>query len=183
MTDPILVHDPEGLSAIIVDRSSNGTLLRLRSSDGREAWIDPGLVDGDRVSVSIGALLESAATISLVEERLVVGKRVEDTGVVRVHKDVVEWPETVRLDTVRETVEVERVAVGRVVEGPIGVRYEGEVTIVPVLEERLVVEKRLVLVEEIWITRKRETTTEERTFTLRKEHVTVERDAPDTSGK
>ncbi|MCA1628121.1 MAG: YsnF/AvaK domain-containing protein, partial [Acidobacteria bacterium] len=48
----------------------------------------------------------------------------------------------------KEAVEVERVIINREVDAPVPVRYEGETMIVPVLEEMLVVEKRLVLKEE-----------------------------------
>ena len=182
MTESTRVRDPQGREATLAERSANGTLLLLRADDGREAWIDPTLVEGDRLGLSIDSLLESA-TLKVVEERLVVGRRVEDTGVVRIRKEVVERPETVRLDTVRETVEVERVPVGRVVDGPPEVRYEGEVTIVPVLEERTFLETRLVLVEEIRITRRRVTTSEDRTVVLRQERAVVERDAPQQQGQ
>ena len=48
-------------------------------------------------------------------------------------------------------------------------------TIVPVLEEMLVVEKRLLLKEEIHLRRKVETETFEAPVTLRKQRVEVER--------
>ena len=178
MTEPFRVRDPDGREATITSRSPYDALLLLRADDGREAWIDPGLVQGERLAAPLESLLKEGGTIPVVEERLVVGARLEETGVVRVRKETVERPETVRLDTVRETVEVERVPVGRVVEAPPVVRQEGDVTIVPVLEERTFVETRLVLVEEIRITLRRETTTEERTVILRRDEVTVERDAP-----
>ena len=58
-----------------------------------------------------------------------------------------------------EEVEVERVAIDRWVDQMAEVREEGEVTIIPVHAEVLVVEKRLKLVEEIHVRRRR---TEER---------------------
>ena len=78
----------------------------------------------------------------------------------------------------RETVEVDRVAVGRYVDGPEAPRQEGDTLVVPVFEEVLVVEKRLVLKEEIRITRRRvsETAAPQR-VTLRSEEIVVERDA------
>jgi stress response protein YsnF len=59
-------------------------------------------------------------------------------------------------------------------------RYEGETLVVPVLEEVLVTEKRLVLVEEIRITRVRDTHRQPQTVTLRKDHIEIERLEPDT---
>ena len=82
-------------------------------------------------------------------------------------------PETLRSDAVGVT----RVPVDRViVEGdPVPtVRTEAGVTVIPILEEILVVEKRLVLKEEVHI---RRTTSDEEVevpVTLRKQHAVVE---------
>jgi stress response protein YsnF len=54
-----------------------------------------------------------------------------------------------------EEADIRRVAVNRIVSEVPQSRQEGEVTIVPVVEEVLVVEKRLLLKEEIHIARKR----------------------------
>jgi stress response protein YsnF len=55
------------------------------------------------------------------------------------------------------------------------VRLEGNTTIIPVVEEVVVVEKRLILVEEIHITRDSTVRTEEIPVLLRKEHAAIER--------
>jgi stress response protein YsnF len=52
----------------------------------------------------------------------------------------------------KEEINVERVAVNRPVDTPPAIRREGNVTIVPLVEEVLVVEKRLILREEVRIT-------------------------------
>ena len=114
----------------------------------------------------------------LNEERLIVDKRVEETGVVRLHKRTTEREETVRFENAHETVSVETVPIGRIVDGPSEVRQEGDTTVVPIYEEVLVVEKRLMLREEVRITRIRTIVPEERTVTLRKEEAVVERDGP-----
>jgi stress response protein YsnF len=72
-----------------------------------------------------------------------------------------------------DTVEVKRVAVNRIIDGPVPVREEGNVTIIPVFEEVLVVEKRLMLKEEIHLVRQQLATRERQTFALRKEEVHV----------
>jgi stress response protein YsnF len=56
------------------------------------------------------------------------------------------------------------------------VRVEGATTIIPVIEEQLVVEKRLVLVEEIHIIRRSETQVEQVPVTLRSERAEIERE-------
>lgn len=93
--------------------------------------------------------------IPLVEERVVVDKRRVESGRVRVSTRVETREEIVRAELARDEVIVERVPIGREVETVPDIRQEGEVTIMPVVEEVLVVEKRLVLVEEIHLRRRR----------------------------
>jgi stress response protein YsnF len=68
--------------------------------------------------------------------------------------------------------------VGRVVPEPVGVRQEGDITIVPVMQERFV--KQWVLVEEIYLIRNREECATPQQVTLRRDHVVVERRDPET---
>ena len=116
--------------------------------------------------------------IPLVEEQIRVGTRVRETGRVRLTKHV--DTETVVVDEplLREEVEVERVAVGRYVDEPLGVRHEGDTTIIPIMEEVLVVEKRLLLKEELHVTKRQTEVHEPQQVSLRKQHVEVERLAP-----
>ncbi|HEX6289980.1 MAG TPA: YsnF/AvaK domain-containing protein [Herpetosiphonaceae bacterium] len=113
--------------------------------------------------------------IPVIREEAVVRTREVEGGGVRVHKTVNEREEVVELPTLREDVDVERVAIGRVVEAAPEVREEGDTLIIPVLEEMLVVEKRLVLKEEIRITRRRSTEVEQARVVLNEEQVTIER--------
>jgi hypothetical protein len=117
--------------------------------------------------------------IPLVEETATVDKRQVVTGRVRVQTitDIVE--ELARADVQRESVEVTRVPIDKVVETAPEIRTEGDVTIVPVLEEVLVVEKRLVLKEELHIRRRIETEAVEVPVTLRKQRAVIERLDPD----
>jgi uncharacterized protein (TIGR02271 family) len=113
--------------------------------------------------------------VPVVEESLSVRKRAVPTGVVRVHKTVREREEVVDEPLMRERVDVERVAVNRVVEAAPEVRREGDVLIIPVLEEVLVVEKRLMLKEEIRLTMQKGEFREPQTVTLRSEEISIER--------
>lgn len=116
--------------------------------------------------------------LSLIEEQLVIDKRAVRDGSVRVSTktEFVTEAAEARLDS--ENVEVTRVAIGREVSEAPAVRTDGDVTIVPVMEEVLVVEKRLMLVEEIHI--RRVATTEDVSIPveLRKQRATIERDDP-----
>jgi hypothetical protein len=54
-----------------------------------------------------------------------------------------------------EDVSVERVPINRIITGPAQTRQEGDTTIIPVVEEVITIQKRLLLREEVRITRKR----------------------------
>ncbi len=118
---------------------------------------------------------EPAQTIPVLEERLRVTRRAVETDRVVLRKTVTEHAEPVELTLQSETLSVERVPVNRVVASPPAIREEGDELIVPVLEEIMVVETRLVLKEELRIRRTSATRTEHRTARLRREKVAVER--------
>jgi len=127
-------------------------------------------------------VIAETEVIPLAEEELRVGKRQVTTGKVRVSTkvDVVEELARATLDT--ETVEVTRVPVDRMVDEAPSIRTENDVTIIPILEEVLVVEKRLVLKEELHV-RKRTTSQEfEAPVQLRKQSAVVERIPADEDG-
>jgi uncharacterized protein (TIGR02271 family) len=116
------------------------------------------------------------ATIPVIEEQLTVDKRVVEKGRVRISKKVRETDETVNIPLVQENVQVERVPINQfIAEPPPPVRYEGNVMIIPVLREIVVVEKRLVLVEELRVTKQKTQTQETQKIRLRKEEVSVKR--------
>ena len=93
----------------------------------------------------------------------------------RVVKRVVERQETVDQPLLREEVTVEHVPINQVVEQAAPVRYEGDTTIIPLYEEVLVFEKRLMLVEEVRVTRRQTERRDPQTVTLRREEVVIER--------
>jgi stress response protein YsnF len=125
-----------------------------------------------------GARTVSEEVIPLVEETATIGKREVLTGRVRVQTVTDTVEELARADVKRESVEVTRVPIDRMVETAPEVRTEGDVTILPVVEEVLVVEKRLVLKEELHIRRRVETENVEVPVSLRKQRAVVEREAP-----
>ena len=113
--------------------------------------------------------------IPLVAETLSVGKREMETGRVRFSTTVTERVETVDQPLFKTEVEIKRVAVGQFVDAPPAVRYEQDVMIIPVMEEVLVVEKRLRVKEEVYISQKREEYRNPQQVTLRTEVLTDER--------
>lgn len=129
------------------------------------------------VKDSTARAAQDPLVIPVLREELRVGIRKVDTGGVRIHKTVRVHDEQVEASLLRDAVEVRRVPVDRVVamsEAP-ATRQEGDTLIVPVLEEVLVIEKRLRIKEEIHITRtaRQEQLTE--SVTLRSEQVDIER--------
>jgi uncharacterized protein (TIGR02271 family) len=88
-------------------------------------------------------------TVKVFEEELSVGTETVETGRVRVRIATHEHEETVDVPLRGQRVEVERVAIGREVEAVPPRRQEGDTTIVPVVEEVVVVSRKLVLKEEI----------------------------------
>jgi len=118
---------------------------------------------------------QEVATIPLVEERLDVSKRQVETGRLRIQVTVEERQEDVAVDLAQEEIEIERVSVNKAVSHLPSVRLEGTTTIIPVVEEVMVVEKRLMLVEEIHVRRKSTSETRRVPVTLKSEQVRIDR--------
>ena len=118
----------------------------------------------------------SDVRIPLVEERLVTSKREVETGRVRV-RTLVEENETLVRETLRHaSVEVERVPVEREVDAIPAVREEDGVTIIPVVREVLVVQKKLVLTEEIRLRRHTRIEEHAQPVLLKTQRAVIERD-------
>jgi len=110
-----------------------------------------------------------------VEETLQIDKEAVASGTVRIRKTVHAHEEMVDVPLSREEVQVERVPVNRMIEGEVQVRYDGDTMIIPIVEEVLVVETRLMLKEELRVTKRRVTENHPQKVTLRREEATVER--------
>lgn len=117
---------------------------------------------------------EEVASIPLFEERVAVSRKEVETGRLRVRISVDEREESVPAELVRDEVEIRRVPKNETLSELPGVRTDGDVTIIPVVEEQLVVEKRLVLVEEIHVLRKSGTERRDVPVTLRREVADIE---------
>jgi uncharacterized protein (TIGR02271 family) len=115
--------------------------------------------------------------VPVVEETLDVARRVVETGRVRVTTSVGEREAVVDEPLLYDEIEVTRVPVNRYLSEPASVRTEGDTTVIPVLEEVLVVEKRLLLKEEIRLTRHRRARHEPQRVLLKSEEVQIERTA------
>ena len=118
---------------------------------------------------------DSPLVLPVIEEALDVHTSSVETGRVRLRKVVHEREEVVDPPLWRDEVVIEHVPINRVVEGPLSVRSEGDTLIIPLLEEVLVVEKRLLLKEEVHITKRQVETHRPQRVTLRREDAVVER--------
>lgn len=185
MTDVRVIHDLAGRPGVL-EADENGR-ARIRLPEGAALDLPSSLVsrtsDGFRAEVRFADLeVEPVDVLHEVEETIRVGRRIRETGRV-VAKTVTETrDEAVDAAGWRETVEVERVPRDLEVDSVQGVRVEDGVTIVPVYEEVLVVQKKLVLREELHLTTRREPVSAPTTVTLRRQHVEVERHPPSDAG-
>jgi uncharacterized protein (TIGR02271 family) len=120
--------------------------------------------------------------LQLFAEELSVSKEMLETGRVRVSTHTHEREAFVDENLAHEHVEIDRIPVGRRVDAIPSVRQEGDTTIVPVVEEVLVVERHLVLKEEVHIKRVRTTERHQEKVTLRHQEAVVTRQSHDSSG-
>jgi len=111
-------------------------------------------------------------TLPLYAEALVVARR-RMQRTVRVATVTQEHEQLVDEALTHERVEIERVPIGRTVEAVPPIREEGDTTILPVVEEVVVVERRLVLKEEIRIRRLRSTERHQEVVTLRTQDAVI----------
>ncbi|MDO5371061.1 YsnF/AvaK domain-containing protein [Paracoccus sp. (in: a-proteobacteria)] len=118
--------------------------------------------------------LASDDVLTVVEEQARISVKRHETGGVRVRVVTEEAPEIHPVALEAERVEVTRQPVGREIENFPDIREDGDVTIIPVVEERAVVVTRLFLVEEIHIRRTRSTETVDVPVTLRRQRAVVE---------
>lgn len=111
--------------------------------------------------------------LPLVEEVLNIEKQ-QTTRKVRVHTKLEIVEERIEEELTTEQVFVTRKTVNAYVDAAPTIRTVGDLTIIPVLEEVLVLEKKLLLKEEIYIQRKeiRETVVE--TVPVRKQRAVIE---------
>ena len=118
---------------------------------------------------------DASIVLPVTQDALEVYTTPVKTGHVRIRKVVHAREETVDPPLLHDDVVVERVPINRVVEGPVSARSEEDRWVIPVLEEVLVVEKRLLLKEEIHITKRRVETHRPQRVMLRREEAIVER--------
>jgi uncharacterized protein (TIGR02271 family) len=182
MSGTILSTDDASAALIHLDNGRQvqvpAELLRARE-DGRY-FLPVNVSELEQAHDDNNTTTENVLTIPVVAETLHVDRHTVETGRARITKHVHEREEVIDEPLLREEVAVEHVPINRPWEGPPPpVRYEGEKMIIPLMEEVLVVEKRLMLKEELHVWRVQKTVHAPQHVTLRSEEVTVERIDPD----
>ncbi|HEV7136465.1 MAG TPA: YsnF/AvaK domain-containing protein [Steroidobacteraceae bacterium] len=120
--------------------------------------------------------------LPLAEEHAAVHKRTVEKGRVRIRTVAGETTRWLSESLESEHVLVERVPVNREVQSVPPVRQDGDTTIIPLVEEILVVERRLLLKEELHVRKEKRVRRVEEPIKLRSMEAVVERDMrpPDT---
>jgi uncharacterized protein (TIGR02271 family) len=176
---PELPHLPSNAAQAVVQTESGQQVLvptdiLIQQPDG-SYYLPLRLAELKHAGSEHGGHQEEPMVVPVLVEELDVQKRLVETGKVRITKVVHERETLVDKPLFHDKVAITRVPIQRVVDGPVPVREENGTTIISVVEEVLVVEKRLMLREEIHIRKQRIETHQPQRITLRSEEVQVER--------
>ena len=186
MSDVRVIHDQAGRPGVVESEADGRVRVRLPQGgviDLPDSLVSADLEGGAVAAVSFDDLDPgSFDVLQEVEESVKVSVRTLERGRVVARTVTDSREEPVHASGWRETVEVERVPVGRVVDDIEDVRVEDGVTVVPVYEEVLVVQKQLVLREELHLISRREEVPGPSSVTLRRQRVEVERLPPSDAG-
>jgi uncharacterized protein (TIGR02271 family) len=121
---------------------------------------------------------KQSVVIPVAREEVRVGRKVEETGVVSVHKVVRERVEVIDEPMLHDEVDIEHVPINRAVDAPEPPREEGNVLVIPVYEEVVTVHRQWVLKEEVRVRRREVESRHREEVVLREEQALVERRPP-----
>jgi uncharacterized protein (TIGR02271 family) len=113
--------------------------------------------------------------IPLHAEEVSIGKKQVATGRVKVSTVTHSREEVVQQLLQSERIEIERVPMGQIIGKVPEIRTEGDITIIPVVEETVVLQRQLVLKEEVRIRRIRETQNYQERVMLRQQEAVITR--------
>ena len=116
----------------------------------------------------------------LLGEEIAVTKRVVETGRVSVRRVTHVESEPIVEELEQETIEITREPIGRDVDSMPPMREEGDTLVIPIVEERLVIQRQLFLKEEIRVRRVRTRTVHRENVALRHHDVVISRSPVDT---
>src|SRR5215472_11381330 len=116
-----------------------------------------------------------AEVLQLFAEEAKVSRRTVETGRVRVAKVTRTRDHLIDELLARTRFEVERVPIGRLIDAIPAIREDGDLTVVPIVEETVIVERRLMLKEELHIRRVQTSERYQQTVQLRYQTAEVTR--------
>ena len=116
-----------------------------------------------------------AEVLQLHAEQIKINRQVRETGHVTVSTTTRTHDHLVDELLTSERVEIEHVVIDRMVDEVPAVREEGDTIIIPIVEEVVVVERRLMLKKEVRITRVRSVHRHHETVQLRSQEAVVSR--------
>jgi uncharacterized protein (TIGR02271 family) len=119
--------------------------------------------------------------VPLYEEQASIAKRRIVTGRVQVSRVTSEREQVIDETLAREQVEIERTPIGKPVQVLPSVREEGDTIVIPIVEEVLVVERRLILKEEVRVRRVRSNEAHRERVMLRRQEAVITRDPVEQS--
>jgi len=126
--------------------------------------------DADRTPAEPGETI-----IPLLAEEVEVTKQTVETGRVQVARVTHEREQLIDELLNHQTAEVERVPIGRHIDSMPAVREEDDTIVIPIVEEVLVIERRLFLKEEVRVRRVSSTERHQESVTLRHHEAVVTR--------
>ena len=113
--------------------------------------------------------------LPLLAEEVAVSKQVVETGRVQVARITHEREQLIDELLTHETVEIDRTPIGRPVDRVPPIIDEGDTVVIPIVEEVVVVERRLLLKEEVRVRRVHSTERHQESVTLRHHEAVVTR--------
>ena len=91
--------------------------------------------------------------VPICQERASVTKRRIVTGRVKVSRVTHQSEKLLTGTLAQQQVKIDRIPIGKLIKAVPKIRKEGDAIIIPIVEEIPVVERRLVLIEEVWVRR------------------------------
>ena len=117
--------------------------------------------------------------IPIVEERARIEKTMVERGVVSITTSVKESEQLIADALRHQQVDIQHVSIDSEVDSIPRIRQDGDVIVIPIVEERAVIVKRLFLVEELHVRVNTVQETVQIPVTLQSTEVSVERKEPD----
>ena len=175
-------HGVEGRLHQVTLDTAHRPFARVRLADGAHVSVPFELLQhedngGYHLPASWGdftSRTDTVTTIPVVEERVQVDVRPAPERTLRIRRRVVSEPQVVETPMWHERIEVERVAVDQLVDEMPSPREDGDVLIIPCVEEVVVVEKRLRVREELRVRIVREQRIHRETVQLRRHEIEID---------